>query len=89
MFSFIKKRDWIQIWNISGTWTSSGRTVSHCHFMIDWSESRHKFRLRVDGDDPKSHSLYGDALETLTKLNRQLFNDPQIQRDKKLKELGI
>lgn len=86
----IKKNDWVQIWNTSGVWKDThGDTTGRCHYMIDWSESRGKFRLRISGRNPEDHGLYEVALDTLTKLNLAQINDPARIRDEKLKQLGI
>ena len=91
MFKFLTyRRDWIQVWNACGLWVNdSGETTSRCHFMIDWSESRHRYRLRVSGLFPRKHGYYKEALGTLTKLNVELLTDVSSDRDRKLKLLGI
>jgi hypothetical protein len=53
--------------------------------MIDWSSSMQKYRLRMNGKNPQNHTTYSEALSKLSELNNKLLNDPQIERDNKLK----
>ena len=87
---WFKKNDWTQIWNDTGIWTdSNNQKIGQCFFMIDFSPSRNQFRIRVEGRNPKEHSRYEVALNTLSKLNLDNINDPARVRDEKLKQLGI
>ena len=82
--------DWVQVWSSVGSWTNpDGSLLNRCQFMIDWSESRNSFRLRIDGHMPKTHKLYEEALNKLNKLNLDLINDISYKRDRKLRDLGI
>ena len=92
MFRFLKYRnDWVQVWNDDANWHSGNpsETTGRCWYMIDWSESRGKFRLRTSGKLPSQHGYYKVALDKLTKLNLDVLNDISSVRDKKLKSLGI
>lgn len=89
MFLF-KKNDWIQVWNSSAKWVDGNNNIiSHVHYMIDYSPSRSKYRLRGEGRNHKEHGFYGEALSMLTQFNLELLNDPQKVRHDKLKKLGI
>lgn len=89
LFNLFKKNDWILIESNTGKWTWDGTPISYAYYNIEWSESRKEFRLKLEGDDPKKHPLYGEMLKRMATLNKELLTDPARLRDEKLKQLGI
>lgn len=89
LWRLFEKDDWVIIDSETGKWVRAGKTVDYAYYNIEFSESRNKYRISLDGCDPKGHSLYGEMLKKLAKLNVELLNDPVEKRDKKLRQLGI
>ena len=73
MFNLFGTNDWTPVWSQSGKWeqltTSQFKDVKLCHFIIEHSKSRSKYRLITDGYNPKNHPVYNIAMQTLIDYN--------------------
>ena len=73
-----KPNDWKVVWAESAVWTRTSRSEftnsnnswdENCFYIIEYSESRNKYRLKTSGYKPKDHIFYGDVLKTLAQFN--------------------
>lgn len=69
LIKILLEDDWTQIWNKSGAWTNNEQIIDYCHYIIEFSKKRNKYRLRTVGFNTKNHEYYKIALDKLTELN--------------------